>query len=88
MISIKDIPNLKGVKPLAEFKIELTYSNGYVGIYDVHELLEYDVFKPLKNPELFNSVRKDHNAISWNEEIDLCADSLYLKLTGENLKDA
>jgi hypothetical protein len=26
----------------------------------------------------------DHREIKWNDEIELCADSLYLKLTGKS----
>lgn len=88
MISIKDIPNLSAVKPLAGYKLELTYSNGFTGTYDLNNLLQYEVFSPLKDVSLFNKVQKSHNAVVWNEEIDLCGDSLYLKITGEKLKDA
>lgn len=88
MISNKDIPNLQAVKALPEYKLELTYTNGVKGIYDVSGLLQYEVFSKLKNVELFNLVHKSYNAVVWNEEIDLCGDSLYLKITGEELKDA
>jgi len=88
MISIKDIPHLKSVKPLVDYKLELTYSNGRVGIFDMNELLTYEVFSPLKDIEVFNKVKKNHGAIVWNEDIDLCADSLYLKITGEKLNNA
>jgi len=88
MISIKDIPSLQSVKPLTGYKLELTYSNGYKGVYDVNGLLKYEVFSPLKDENLFNKVTKNHNAVVWNDEIDLCGDSLYLKITGETLADA
>ena len=88
MISVKDIPNLQTVKPLLDYKLELTYSNGFTGIYDLSPLLQYEVFKPLKDITLFNNVHKSYNAIVWNEEIDLCGDSIYLKITGEKLSDA
>lgn len=88
MITIKDIPNLQSVKALPDYKLDLTYSNGVNGIFDVSNLLQYEVFMKLKNVELFNKVHKDFNAVVWNEEIDLCGDSLYLKITGEELNDA
>jgi uncharacterized protein DUF2442 len=88
MISIKDIPSLQSVKPLVGYKLELTYSNGYKGVYDVNGLLQYEVFSPLKDEKLFNKVQKNHNAVVWNDEIDLCGDALYLKITGETLADA
>jgi len=88
MISVEDIPDLSSVRPLDGYKLELTYSDGYVGVFDVNELLKFEVFQPLKNIELFNQVKKDHGAVVWNEEIDLCGDALYLQVTGETLKDA
>jgi hypothetical protein len=88
MISIKDIPDLSSVRPLDGYKLELTYSDGYVGVFDLNELFKFEVFQPLKNLDLFNKVKKDHGAVVWNEEIDLCADALYLQVTGETLIDA
>ena len=88
MISIKDIPNLQSVTPLAGYKLELTYDNGYKGIYDLNSLLQYEVFAALKDEKVFNQVQTSHNAVVWNEEIDLCGDSLYLKITGEKLSNA
>jgi hypothetical protein len=88
MIQAKDIPNLQSVKPLPDYKLELIYANGFSGVYDVTCLLEYEVFSKLKKIEVFNLVHKSYNAVVWNEEIDLCGDSLYLKITGEELNDA
>ncbi len=87
MITINDIPKLQSVKPLVGYKLELTYSNGFLGIYDINNLFKYDVFKPLQNVDLFNKVHKSYSAVVWNEEIDLCGDSIYLELTNEKLSD-
>ena len=88
MILNKEIPDIESVKPLKDFKLELIYSNGYTGIYDAKELLNYKVFEQLNDVNFFNKVTINYNAIVWNEEIDLCADSIYLKITGEKLSDA
>jgi len=46
MTAIDDIPDLRTVRPLEGYKLELTYSNGYVGIFDLNELFNYEVFNP------------------------------------------
>ena len=88
MIKISEIPNVVNVIPLENYKIKLTYDNGFSGVYDLSSLLNNKVFVSLKNVEEFNKVHKRHNAIVWNDEVDLCGDSIYLKLTGETLGDA
>jgi hypothetical protein len=88
MISPKDIPQLVSVSPQDNYAVKLVYDNGFEGLFDIKPLFEYEVFKPLRNYEIFKTVRKNHNAIEWQEGIDLCADSLYLKITGETLSNA
>ena len=41
--------------------------------YDITPLLEKDMFSPLRDPELFKSVKVDQGgyAVVWNNEIDL-----------------
>ena len=47
--------------------------------------LDKGVFVKLKNKKFFNSVRVAYGTISWNGEIDICADTLYQ--TSEVYKD-
>ncbi len=85
MIKANEIPNLESVKALPNLKLQLEYSNGWIGTYDMHGLMEYEVFKALEDITLFNSVKKRNNAVVWNDEIDLCGDAIYLELTGEKV---
>lgn len=39
--------------------------------------LEIGVFQKLKDKEFFNKVKTVYGTISWGQEIDICADSLY-----------
>lgn len=39
--------------------------------------LEQGVFKKLKEEEFFNKVKISFGTISWDDDIDMCADSLY-----------
>lgn len=65
------------VKPLDDYKLELTFDNNIIKIKDMKPHLKEGVFKTLKNKEIFNSVRLSFGTISWCGDIDMCADYLY-----------
>jgi len=65
------------VKVLQDYKLELTFDNNVVKIKDMKPHLNSGVFKKLKNQEVFNSVKISFDTISWNRDIDMCADYLY-----------
>ena len=60
---------IKEVKPLDDYKLLITFENNEKKIKDMKPYLEKGVFSKLKN--------KDYGTICWNDEIDLCADSIY-----------
>jgi len=65
------------VKPLEDYKLELTFDNNIVKIKDMKPHLNEGVFKNLKRKEIFNSVKLSFGTISWDGDIDMCADYLY-----------
>ena len=65
------------VKVLEDYKLELTFDNNVVKIKDMKPYLNSGVFKILNKQEVFNSVKISFGTISWNEDIDMCADYLY-----------
>ena len=65
------------VKVLEDYKLELTFDNNVVKRKDMKPHLNSGVFKKLKNQEVFNSVKISYGTISWNGDIDMCADYLY-----------
>ncbi len=65
------------VEALEDYKLLLTFSNNEKRIQDMKPYLEKGVFKKLKDKSFFNSVHIAFDTISWNDEIDLCADTLY-----------
>lgn len=70
------------VKPLDDYKLLLKFSNGEIKIFDVSPLLEKSVYRPLKDLRLFNKVHIIYGyTIAWNDEIDMCPDSLYMDST-------
>jgi len=70
------------VKALGNYKIWIKYSDGEEGEIDLSNYAGKGVFKSWNDYDFFKSVHiGEHGEIAWGQEIDLCSDSLYLKLT-------
>ncbi len=65
------------VEVLENYELLLTFDNNVKKIKDMKPYLEKGVFKKLKDEEIFNKVKISFGAISWGNDIDMCADSLY-----------
>ncbi len=71
-------------KALLKFKLLVRFDDGVSGEIDLSELAGRGVFAAWLQPEIFAQVRvTDSGAVEWPGEIDLCPDSLYLRLTGK-----
>lgn len=76
------------VHPRADYRIWLRYADGVAGEIDLSHLAGKGVFKRWDEPGNFESVRiTSHRAIAWDDEIELCADALYLQLTGKSVEE-
>ncbi len=71
------------------YRIWLRYANGASGEVDLSYLAGRGVFKAWDDLDFFKGVYilPDFGGIAWSEEIDLCADALYLKLTGMSVDE-
>lgn len=75
---------LTNVKPLDGYKIRVDYTDGVAGEVDLSHLLGEGVFEAWKDREFFESVHVgEHGEIRWNDDIELCADAIYLQVTGK-----
>jgi len=72
------------VKAVGKYTIWLQYSDNTQGEVDLSYLIHKPIFAEWNNHEFFNNVRIDDetNAIAWSDTIELCPDSLYLKVKG------
>lgn len=66
-----------GVEPVDDYKLILEFDNREKKIKDMKPYLEKGVFSKLKDEEFFKKVKISFGTISWDNDIDLCADSLY-----------
>lgn len=65
------------VEVLPNYELLLTFDNKVKKIKDMKPYLEQGVFKKLKEEEFFKKVKISFGTISWEDGIDMCADSLY-----------
>ena len=72
--------SVKKVKPLTDYKLELTFENKEVKIFDVKPYLNTGLFRTLKDENFFRMVRVSYDTVEWPNGIDLDPEVLY----GEN----
>jgi hypothetical protein len=77
-------PKILEARPLDGYKIRLTFDNGITGEADLSHLAGKGVFTLWNNYENFRQVSIENGrSLTWSDEIDMDADSLYLKITGK-----
>jgi Protein of unknown function (DUF2442) len=68
---------IREVKPLDDFKLRLTLTDGSVIERDVSRLLVGPIFEPIRtDPAVFRRVRVDGGTTVWPNGADLCPDVL------------
>ncbi len=82
-------PEVVSVKPISKYKIWLKYSDETEGEVELSNLARKGIFKFWDLNDNFMSVYidSDSKAIAWNDEIDLCPDTLFLTLKGITFED-
>ncbi len=73
------------VKPLPGYKIWVKFSDGAEGEVDLTALAGKGVFARWRSRGVFETVHIDpeRGTVAWDDEIDLCPDSLYMEITGD-----
>jgi hypothetical protein len=72
------------VRALPNYRIYLEFSDGEKGEVDLSDLASKSVFVPWHDYGFFEKVEiGGHREIRWDDEIELCANALYLRLTGK-----
>ena len=72
-------PRVKQVEPTDDFELLLTFNTGEKKKFDAKTLFKYPIYAPLKNIGFFKLVKSDNMCVYWNDEIDICPDTLYTK---------
>jgi hypothetical protein len=71
------ILSVKSVRPLNGYKLMLLFSNDETRIYDMASMMNYPVFRALKDEGVFNKVYVDYGTVTWNDRIDIASETLY-----------
>ena len=71
-------PRVKEVIPTDEYTLKLTFKNNEQAIYDCSGLLNFGVFKELKDINYFKQAHIEYGTVVWPNEQDICPDTLYL----------
>jgi len=73
-----------GVKALQGYRLELYFDDGVTGTADLADLAGKGVFALWEDRSAFEQVRIGTSGeLVWGNDIDLCPDSLYLRVTGK-----
>jgi hypothetical protein len=73
------------VEIVRNYQVKLEYEDGKQGIVDLSHLAGKGVFALWNNYEAFKNVKIGSSGeLVWNDQVDLCPDSLYLKITNQN----
>jgi hypothetical protein len=70
-------PRVTAVVPTDDHKLELTFTDGEVGIYDCAHLLDFGVFRELRDIHYFQQATAIDGTVAWPHEQDICPDTLY-----------
>ena len=70
-------PRVVAVTPTDDFKLEITFTNGETGVFDCSSLLNFGVFKELRDLDYFKRAFVDGGTVVWPHEQDICPDTLY-----------
>ena len=82
------MPKPVAVKPLEGYRLWIKYSDGVEGVVDQSDLVGKGVFAAWEDYREFQKVHiGPGDEIAWSEEIDLCPDALYLRITGKKPAD-
>ena len=76
------------VKALPGHCLDLEFDDGVLGVVDVSENVGKGVFAIWRDPLVFEQVCiGSAGELVWSDQVDLCPDALYLKVTGKKLED-
>ena len=76
------------VKALEGYRIWIKFDDGIEGELDLSHHAGRGVFKAWEDREFFEAVRlSPYQVIVWGEDLELCANALYMELTGKTVDE-
>ena len=79
---------ITGIKVLKNYRLHLVFDDGVQGTVNLSHLAGKGVFALWSERKMFEKVKIGKGGeLVWGDQIDLCPDSLYLKVTGKSPED-
>ncbi len=79
---------ITAVQVLQGYRLNVTFDDGVTGTVDLSGLAGKGVFSVWRDRHPFESVRIGSSGeLVWGDQVDLCADAMYLKVTGKKPED-
>jgi hypothetical protein len=81
--------HITSVQASKDHKLKLCFDDGVEGVIDLSREAGKGIFAAWNDAKHFAAVRiaRGGRALEWSGEIDLCADTLYLEITGKKPED-
>lgn len=70
-------PKAINVNAIEDYKLQVTFDDGEVKIFDVKPYFGHKLFDELKDKKKFNTVKIAGLSIEWENGADICPDELY-----------
>jgi hypothetical protein len=70
-------PRVAVVHAKNDYKLEVEFTNGELGVFDCAPLLDFGVFRELRDVEYFKQARAEGGTVVWPHEQDICPDIIY-----------
>jgi hypothetical protein len=75
------------VKPMPDFKLQVTFDDGVCGVIDLKEYIKHGIFSVLQTRDLFDKVYTNGYAIAWNEDLEIDALAIYAEILNKDPND-
>ncbi|MYN08932.1 DUF2442 domain-containing protein [Pseudoduganella aquatica] len=73
------LPAIVAVAPLPNYRLSLKFANGESKTFDMQAYLDYAVYRPLLDKQLFAHVYIEGGTVAWSDAIDMAPETLYLE---------
>ncbi len=70
-------PRVRDVIAREDYRLEITFTNDEVRIFDCSHLLGFGVFAEFQDINYFKQARAEGGTVVWPHEQDICPDTLY-----------
>ncbi len=72
-------PKVIKVQPESDYMLSLWFDSGERRSFDMKPYLDYEVFRPLRDYEVFSTATTFLGSVTWANNSDLSYDTLYLE---------